>query len=292
MVDLAEDDKRGTFHFVTGDEYLPVPKEACTPDEVLVLKRIVADAQAGVYLTSEAIHDSVIQSGAPIDESARQLYLGDRALLPAGCGSILKGKPLLEILHAEHFARLCAEYGASIIRDTERPPAQQQAIQKCRLKAKHMLIEAWQQHIQDVSIDLEAYASAAVAPLLPESSSEYSKMKRLATVPRPLGMPSDMTLKTRSERDERRRWGTGSGRENKSQMHCLSLGRMQAVQEVTKVEAIKLPEASEKLFPMVRGLPDDDVASTVAPSTAMTDDGSPTESDDAEDFQDWEDPGQ
>merc|ERR1712039_504322 len=67
MVDLAEDDKRGTFHFVAGDKYLPVPKEACTPGEVAALKGIVANAQEQLYSSSEAIYDAVMDVGPPID---------------------------------------------------------------------------------------------------------------------------------------------------------------------------------------------------------------------------------
>merc|ERR1712110_502269 len=86
MVDLAEDDSRGTFHFVTGDKYLPVPKESCTAIELDSLKKIVADAQAGVFDSGSAIYNAVIGLNVPIDQTAQTLYLGDRALLPSGCG--------------------------------------------------------------------------------------------------------------------------------------------------------------------------------------------------------------
>merc|ERR1719203_2572984 len=70
MVDLAEDDSRGTFHFVTGDKYLPVPKEACTESEVLSLKRVVSSAQEGTYTSSQEIFSAVLALGVPIDQTA------------------------------------------------------------------------------------------------------------------------------------------------------------------------------------------------------------------------------
>lgn len=45
MVDLAEDDRRGTFHFVTGEKYVPVPKEACDGTQLKELKAIVLKAK-------------------------------------------------------------------------------------------------------------------------------------------------------------------------------------------------------------------------------------------------------
>lgn len=176
MVDLAEDDKRGTFHFVTGDKYLPVPKEACNADEVTQLKKIVLDAQENLYTSSQDIYEAVMDLGVPIDEAAQSMYLGDRALLPSGCAAHLKGNALIEVLHAEHFARLPAEYGASILRDATRPQIQQEAIQQCRDRAKQMLIATWEAHVKGV--DLEEYAAAAVAPLLPEEPGTYEQLRR------------------------------------------------------------------------------------------------------------------
>jgi len=178
MVDCAEDDGRGTFHFVTGDKYLPVPKEACRPDEVSALKKLVADAQDNRYASSRAIHDAVLDLEVPIDVDAQALYLGDRALLPPNCATGLRGSALLDVLHAEHFARLPAEYGASILRDTARPPSQQDAIRRCRARAAKALVTAWQPHLVGFDVDLEAYAAAAVAPLLPEEPLEYERLKR------------------------------------------------------------------------------------------------------------------
>mmetsp|Transcript_4603 Transcript_4603/g.12942 ORF Transcript_4603/g.12942 Transcript_4603/m.12942 type:complete len:449 (+) Transcript_4603:81-1427(+) len=176
MVDLAEDDRRGTFHFATGDKYLPVPKEACSMDEVARLKEIVLGAQDGAYASSQDIHDAVAGLGVPVDEAAQSVYLGDKALLPPGCAAHLRGNALLEVLHAEHFARLPAEYGASILRDLARPPKQREAVQECRDRARQMLIAAWESHV--TGVDLEGYAAAAVAPLLPEEPSRYEQLRR------------------------------------------------------------------------------------------------------------------
>lgn len=178
MVDLAEDDTRGTFHFVTGDQYFPVPKEACTSSEVSSLKRIVASAQDGLYTSSQEICNAVLALGVPIDHAAQSLYLADRALLPTNCSTALRGQALLQVLHAEHFARLPAEYGASILRDVDRPEKQKEAIRQCRAHAKQMLIDAWRPHLVGVSADLEAYASAAVMPLLPEDPRRYTQSWR------------------------------------------------------------------------------------------------------------------
>merc|ERR1719253_91457 len=38
MVDLADDDNRGTFHFACGDKYLPIPKEALEQHQIDSLK--------------------------------------------------------------------------------------------------------------------------------------------------------------------------------------------------------------------------------------------------------------
>lgn len=186
MVDLAEDDRRGTYHFVTGQRYLPVPKEACTSEEIVALKRIVLLAQSNHFPSSEEIHHAVIETGAPIDELAQMLYLGDRARLPSGCATQLKGPGLIDVLHAEHFARLVAEYGASILRDGERPERERQAVLTCRALAKQWLIDAWQPHLIDA--DLEVYASAAVAPLLPDEPQAYLQARRSLLTG--YGMPS------------------------------------------------------------------------------------------------------
>lgn len=178
MVDCAEDNGRGTFHFVTGDKYLPVPKEACGPDDVNALKKLVADAQDNKYTSSQAIHDAVLDLEVPIDVDAQALYLGDRAILPPNCATGLRGTALLKVLHAEHFARLLAEYGASILRDIARPPSQQEAVRQCRAHAAKALVTAWQPHLVGFGVDLEAYAAAAVAPLLPEEPLEYERLKR------------------------------------------------------------------------------------------------------------------
>lgn len=297
MVDLAEDDQRGTFHFVTGDKYLPIPKESCESHEILALKKIVADAQAGMFDSSEAIYNAVVQLGVPLDETAQALYLGDRALLPSGCGFQLKGKPLLEILHAEHFARLSAEYGASIIRDTNRPIAQQQAIQQCRARAKEMLLEAWRPHIQDDNLNLEAYAAAAVAPLLPETSTAYFKMKRSGAVPH-----SSSTVDTANvagmvggmqgvEHNEKRRWRCSAPREQKPQSTHLTFAKLQTVQGVPKAALMISPEMSGYYAALHKNRPDDDAVSIMAASTALPDDGASTELDDnADQFLDWDGP--
>merc|ERR1719379_1138799 len=62
MVDLAEDDKRGTFHFVTGDKYLPVPKEALGPQDLSTMKKIVSGAKDGLYESSEEIYNAIVES--------------------------------------------------------------------------------------------------------------------------------------------------------------------------------------------------------------------------------------
>jgi len=187
MVDLAENDKRGTFHFVCGDKYLPVPKEALNADQVKSLKNIVETAQNDGYPSSQAIYEAVADLNVPVDETAQALYLGDQALLPPGCASNIKGAALLEVLHAEHFARLPAEYGASILRDPQTPEQQKQAVLECRDRAKQMLIAVWEQVLADSGVDLDAYATAAVAPLLPENPSEYLKMRKAQAVPRRSG---------------------------------------------------------------------------------------------------------
>jgi len=180
MVDLAEDDKRGTFHFVTGDKYLPVPKEALGPHDLATMKRIASGAQDGLYESSEAIYNAVVESGVPVDEVAQAMYLSDPALIAAEHVGELKGNGLLEVLHAEHFARLSAEYGASIMRDAQRPVAEQEAVLACRERAKQMLIAAWQPHIRNQTFPLDTYADAAVTPLLPEEPATYLPLQRAA----------------------------------------------------------------------------------------------------------------
>merc|ERR1712048_1107338 len=109
-------------------------------------------------------------------------------------------------------------------------------------------------------------------------------------LPRTLSAPADTTLKIRSERDEKRRWGTGGGRGLKSQMQHPSPEKMFAIQETRKGEAMEPHEASGQFPLFVKGFSDvDDVASTIAPSTALTD-VSPAEFDDADEYQDLEDP--
>lgn len=106
-----------------------------------------------------------MEVGAPIDETAQALYLGDPALLPPGCATHVKGTALLEVLHAEHFARLSAEYGASILRDPERPKAQRDAVLDCRVRAKQLLGNAWRPLLSHAKVNLEAYTQAATNPL-------------------------------------------------------------------------------------------------------------------------------
>lgn len=181
MVDLAEEDTRGTFHFVTGDKYLPVPKEACTQSEVAALKKVVTKAQDGWYTSSQEIFNAVLDLGVPVDTAAQAFYLEDPALLPTNCAPGLKGEALLQVLHAEHFARLPAEYGASVIRDATRPEIQKLAVKQCRERAKQMLVDAWRPHL--AGIDLEAYATAAVRPLLPEEPGKYQQPRRAPRTP-------------------------------------------------------------------------------------------------------------
>merc|ERR1739844_540529 len=99
---------------------------------------------------SQDIYDAVMDLGVPIDEAVQTMYLSDRALLPSGCAAHLKCYSLIEVLHAEHFARLPAEYGASILRDATRPQIQQETIRQCRDRAKQMLIATWGAHVKGV----------------------------------------------------------------------------------------------------------------------------------------------
>lgn len=178
MVDLADDDRRGTFHFVTGDKYLPVPKELLDTQQLAAMKKVVSDAQNNLYTSSEAIYNAVLGSGVPIDEQAQEMYLGDSALMPARSAETLKGAELLKVLHAEHFARLTAEYGASILRDSNRSQKEIRAVLECRSLAKQMLVEAWKPILSGPALQrLDAYADAAVRPLLPENNREYTQLK-------------------------------------------------------------------------------------------------------------------
>lgn len=182
MVDLADDDHRGTFHFVTGDKYLPVPKEQLDKHQLVAMKNIVLDAQNGLYTSSEEIYNAVLGSGVPIDEQAQHMYLGDSALMPARSAETLKGAELLKVLHAEHFARLTAEYGASILRDSNRSQKEVRAVLECRSLAKQMLVAAWKPNLRGSALQqLDAYADAAVQPWLPENDREYTPLKLAST---------------------------------------------------------------------------------------------------------------
>lgn len=279
MVDLAEDDSRGTFHFVTGRNYLPVPKEACNSEQVKKLKKIVSEAQDGCYSSSDDLYDAVLQSGAPIDETAQAMYLNDVALLPPGCGERLRGSSLLEVLHAEHFARLTAEYGASIIRDENRPFEQHDAVRRCRARARQMLIAAWQPHLKDVKVDLDAYASAAVSPLLPEDAGSYVKIKRAAAVPREHASAG-------VSRGETRRWVAVGAR--KAEPPRLTAEKLQAIDE--DQETVAGPGRIRYRGKSSKSDTGSQAGSTVAASTAMPDDGSSILPDDADSLSDWEDP--
>lgn len=284
MVDLAEDDTRGTFHFVTGGNYLPVPKEACNSEQVRKLKKIVSEAQDGHYSSSEDLYDAVLQSGAPVDETAQALYLDDVALLPPGCGNHLRGSSLLEVLHAEHFARLTAEYGASIIRDENRPLEQHEAVRRCRARARQMLIAAWRPHLRDIKVDLEAYASAAVSPLLPEHVSSYLKIKRAAVAPR-------MHASAGVLRGETRRWVAVGAR--KAEPPRLTAEKLQAIDEDQEIAGPHQGAGSLGMRGLGKSSKSDagsQAGSTVAASTAMPDDSSSILPDDADSLSDWEDP--
>lgn len=224
MVDHAEDDKQGTFHFVTGDRYMPVPKEACNQEDIASLKKVVMGAQDNMYNSSQDIYNAVVDLGVPIDKEAQALYLGDRALLPHGCATCLTGNALLEVLHAEHFARLSAEYGASILRDPMRPQVQKEAIWQCRAKAKQMLMNAWRPHLSGVKVDLAEYAAAAVAPLLPEDPWAYEEMRRSLRARPAVGLTANK-LQAIEENSESTITGTSlSKRERRlNEEDCLSL---------------------------------------------------------------------
>eukprot|EP00403_Amphidinium_massartii_P028973 CAMPEP_0178404474 /NCGR_PEP_ID=MMETSP0689_2-20121128/17904_1 /TAXON_ID=160604 /ORGANISM="Amphidinium massartii, Strain CS-259" /LENGTH=458 /DNA_ID=CAMNT_0020025463 /DNA_START=115 /DNA_END=1491 /DNA_ORIENTATION=- len=255
MVDLAEDDKRGTFHFVCGSEYLPVPKEALEDNETLQkLKRIVASAQAGNYSSSSDIADAVKELNAPIDRAAQALYTTDSALMPASIATDLKGDLLLQVLHAEHFARLCGEYGASILRDPARASAEKEAVHACRAVAKQQLIEAWRQVLPPTAgIDLLAYAAAATQPLFSESPIEYSRMRQAALLPCRKNLNPEQQQDVQSK-SEARRWRAPNSKSKLTAEAKLHGGS----------DAAKAGKADHI---------EDDNASTVGASTAVPDDG-------------------
>merc|ERR1712124_226409 len=136
-----------------------------------------------------------------------------------------------------------------------------------------MLINAWSTHIpEQAGLDLESYALAATAPLLPESSAIYLKMRCSGTVPRSLSSVDLVVAKEGGEHDDKRRWGISSLRKQKLR---LTSAKLQAIQERINMDAIK--------FLAQKSLPDDDATSTMAPSTAFPDDGVCSETDE-EDF--------
>lgn len=265
MVDLADDDTRGTFHFVCGDKYLPVPKEALEPNQVKDLKKIVMEAQAGKYQSSVSIHEAVMKLQVPIDEKAQSLYLYDQALLPAGSATNLKGNALLQVLHAEHFARLAAEYGASILRDPQQPVQKKDAIRACRTRAQHLLFAAWSPHLQLSKSDLHNYSTAAVMPLLPDEHTEYAKFKYSASVPRPPVTTAVQrlgpTIASVSSRASKRRWHLDPQHDGNRHFAPQHLG-------------VGMPlELTDKILQCRQTQPDDDEAiSTIAASTAAPDD--------------------
>jgi len=282
MVDLAEQDGRGTFHFVMGHKYLPVPKEACTREEVLALKKIVLDAQSDRFASSELIYDAVTTLRVPIDEVAQAFYLGDPALLPVGCAADLRGEALLAVLHAEHFARLAAEYGASILRDERSPKEKQDAILLCRDRAKLMLLAAWRHHLRNVEVDLEAYAKAAVAPLLPDDPSMYRRRSSASAMLASMacnGAPS-----RRAERRWRRDGPKGVGRASEP-LARLTADKLQAIDEDEEVaEGASTAATPSTLYKIRKWKDDDGAASSAAASTALP------AGDQVEGFSDLEDP--
>eukprot|EP00927_Polykrikos_kofoidii_P085261 TRINITY_DN9225_c1_g1_i1.p1 TRINITY_DN9225_c1_g1~~TRINITY_DN9225_c1_g1_i1.p1 ORF type:complete len:589 (+),score=102.49 TRINITY_DN9225_c1_g1_i1:76-1842(+) len=250
MVDLAEDDRRGTFHFVTGDKYLPIPKESLRLEQVDCLKSIVADAQDGRFATSNAIHEAVAALNLPLDEQARAFYLADPALLPSGHATHLRGSALLQVLHAEHFARLTAEYGASIMRDVNRPRAERDAVQECRALAKDMLVKAWQPVLPDGKVNLEEYATMAVVPLMPEDPVMYRSIKT-GFVSKPsrdqhvLSSESALTAGRRSvAQSDLRRWKINGSVSSRTQQSVTTGGTMDEAVSVTS--ATRKPQGAAK----------------------------------------------
>mmetsp|Transcript_79841 Transcript_79841/g.234839 ORF Transcript_79841/g.234839 Transcript_79841/m.234839 type:complete len:504 (+) Transcript_79841:112-1623(+) len=252
MVDLAEQDDRGTFHFVCGDKYLPVPKEYLESNQVTSLKQVVLNAQDGVYACSEDIYDAVLDLGVPVDTQAQALYLGDRALLPTGCATGLQGDALLEVLHAEHFARLTAEYGASILRDSQQPEAQKRAILACRARAEQMLVTAWAPNLAALQLQLRAYAAAACSPLLPDAAEAYAVLRRSNKLP------------------------------HAATSMQLPQARRPRVWKVSR-PGTKVRAEAFHLLPSLKGYKHDDEASSVCVSTAVPDDNASTLNGDVDD---------
>lgn len=280
MVDLAEDDKQGTFHFVAGDKYLPVPKEELQEHEVLALKEIVSNAQGGAYNSSQDIYDAVVDLGVPIDMMAQSFYLDDTALLPSGCAGELKGNALLDVLHAEHFARLAAEYGASILRDKNRPREQCDAIHECRAKAKQMVIAAWRPHLGASVVDLDSYATAATLPLLPDKPNCFSRNIRMRkhevshnSVPSVLD-------------NEQRRWRPEGRARCHPEPQALTEARLQAIDE-------HVPDATISLaLPGCRTWKKKSLLSDAGSTSTRTPDDNCSTLCDGEFGSDWEDPDQ
>mmetsp|Transcript_8836 Transcript_8836/g.19410 ORF Transcript_8836/g.19410 Transcript_8836/m.19410 type:complete len:449 (-) Transcript_8836:64-1410(-) len=206
MVDLADDDTRGTFHFVLGDRYVPIPKEGLDQQQVSALKGIVLAAQAGTYPSTGAIAAAVEELGLPVDSKAQALYARER-LLPSGCAEGLRGEALLRVIHAEHFARLPAEYGASILRDRTATAEQRQRVLLCRKKARTELLEAWRSALPSLSLSLlEPYATAAIAPLLTEDIDDYETLRRRGILPAATSIILDVQPSVAAS-GQGRRWG-------------------------------------------------------------------------------------
>lgn len=254
MVDLAEQDDRGTFHFVCGDKYLPVPKEYLDSNQVNSLKQVVLNAQNDVYPSSEAIYQAVLALDVPVDAKAQTLYLGDRALLPAGCAEGLRGDALLRVLHAEHFARLAAEYGASILRDAQQPEVCKRAILACRTRAEEMLLAAWAPHLPALRLQLQAYAAMACSPLLPDDAAAYELLRRSSKVPQPAA-PLALPAASRP-----RVWRVAA-----------RPGAPKSSPPATALSSNVLP-----LNPQRKGAKDEDDAASTSVSTAAPDDGAST----------------
>jgi len=288
MVDLAEDDTRGTFHFVTGDRYLPVAKEACTAEQVRKLKKIALDAQACRYETSEAIYSAVNKLDPPIDTVAQAMYLGDRALLPAGCATNIEGTALLGVLHAEHFARLSAEYGASMFRDPDRPKTHRDAISECRARARQMLIDAWRPFLTGIKVDLEVYAHAATAPLLSEEPRAYLKTRhRASSSPNQheaVTTPATKEVAAPAGKDERR-WSV-RGPTRRAPTARLSENNVKVVTERSKATS----EAASKGTALANEVQSwrDDSASTALASTAVPEEDAASWGEDVDDPDDIE----
>lgn len=268
MVDLAEQDDRGTFHFVTGAKYTPIAKESCTPQQLNALKTIVSDAQDNRYASSEAIDEAVQQVGCQVDEVAQNLYYSDHALLPPNCAKGVKGQALMDVLHAEHFARLTAEYGASILRDRTRPQNIIDNIKACREKARAKLLEAWRRAFKDNAqkYNLEAYAAAAAMPLLPEKPEVYERLRKSVGSRRSAG--EHLSSNTVSKKD-RRKWNVSGP---KGQQAKLTADRLQAIDE-DAVEQEQGVEVGTSPYDFVKPGFDFDAQSSAGASTALPSDG-------------------